>query len=70
MITLQEMMNGTPAKDEKPKSNIVQKIFLWIGAIVVIAMLFMGNQSEPASETSPLAPAVQIQSEQPGCCPQ
>ena len=61
---------GTPAKDEKPKSNIVQKIFLWIGAIVVIAMLFMGNQSEPASETSPLAPAVQIQSEQPGCCPQ
>lgn len=60
---------GTPTKDEKPKSNIVQKIFLWIGAIAVIAMLFMGNQSEPTPETSPLAPAVQIQSEQPGCCP-
>ena len=61
---------GTAAKDEKPKSNIIQKMFLWIGAIVVIAILFMGNQSEVTPETNPLAPAVQIQSEQSGCCPQ
>lgn len=61
---------GTPAKDEKTKSNIVQKIFLWMGAIVVIAMLFMENQSEATPEASPLAPAVQIKNEQPGCCPQ
>lgn len=57
-------------KGAKPRSQIMQKVFLWIGAIVVIAMLFMGNQSEPAAETAPIAPAVQIESEQPSCCPQ
>lgn len=61
---------GASAKDEKPKSNIVQKIFLWVGAIVIIAMFFMGNRSESAPEANSLAPAVQIQSEQPSCCPQ
>lgn len=58
---------GTPAKDEKPKSKLFQKIFLWIGAIVVIAMLFMGNQTNDTEQTQTPVPTTQ---EQPtGCCP-
>lgn len=34
----------TAEKEEKPKSQLVQKVFLWIGAIVVIAMLFRGTK--------------------------
>lgn len=61
---------ATPENEEKPKSQLVQKVFLWIGAIVVIAMLFMGNQEVGTPEVAPSAPAGQTQNQQPGCCPQ
>ena len=60
----------TAEKEEKPKSQLVQKVFLWIGAIVVIAMLFMGDQEAKAPEVAPPAPVEQTQDQQPGCCPQ
>ncbi len=60
---------GTSEEDEKPKSKIFQKIFLWIGAIMIIIMLIMGNQNVPDSETIPFAPGLQLQSQPSGCCP-
>ena len=67
---------GTADKQEqeaKPKSQLFQKIFLWIGAIVIALMLILGEQNAPAeSQTQPsgccpTAPAPQPQPS--GCCP-
>lgn len=60
----------TSEKEKKTKSKLFQKIFLWIGAVVIIATLFMGNQSKPETKTNPTAPAVQIQNQPTGCCSQ
>lgn len=65
---------GTPAEaEDKPqaKSSIVQQIFLWIGAIVVILMLVLGEQNAPIEQTSnAISPQNELQSESsPGCCP-
>ena len=63
---------GTPAEaEDKPqaKSSIVQQIFLWIGAIVVILMLVLGEQNAPIEQTSnAISPQNELQSESsPGC---
>jgi len=60
----------TSEKGAKPKSQLVQKVFLWIGAIVVIAMLFMSNQETKTPEAASPTPVEQTQNQQPGCCPQ
>lgn len=60
----------TEKKDEKPKSNRFQKIFLWIGAIVIAAMLIWGNENvQPTQQSDSLAPQIQLQDGQSGCCP-
>ena len=60
----------TEKKDEKPKSKIFQKIFLWIGALVIVAMLIWGNQNvQPSGQNDPFAPQIQLQDGQSGCCP-
>lgn len=54
----------------KPKSNLFQKIFLWIGAIVIALMLILGERNAPAEQTNgSLAPQIQLQEQSSGCCP-
>ncbi len=62
---------GTPSEEEKPsKSNLFQKIFLWIGAIVIVLMLILGEQNAPAEQqNNPLSPQIQLQNSSSGCCP-
>jgi len=64
---------GTTDKQEetsKPKSNIFQKIFLWIGAIVIALMLILGEQNAPAEQSNDsLTPQFQLQSVPSSCCP-
>lgn len=64
---------GTTNKQEeasKPKSNIFQKVFLWIGAIVIALMLILGEQNAPAEQSNDsLAPQIQLQSAPSSCCP-
>lgn len=64
---------GTSDKQEqnaKPKSKLFQKIFLWIGAIVILLMLLLGEQNATSEQSNDsLAPQIQLQSAPSGCCP-
>lgn len=54
----------------KSKSKTFQKIFLWIGAIVIALMLILGEQNAPAQQTNDaIAPQIQLQDQPSGCCP-
>lgn len=62
--------SDTKEENPKPKSNLFQKIFLWIGAIVIALMLILGEQNAPAEQTNgSLAPQFQLQDQPAGCCP-
>lgn len=57
--------------EQQPKKRKWYNIFLWIGLIITILALFMGNQEENVSESDGCCPSA-VQQEQPkiqsGCC--
>lgn len=60
-------------KISKPKSQLFQKIFLWAGAIIIVAMLVIGfneckTVKSPNGECCPTEEQIQIQ-DNSGCCP-
>ena len=60
-------------KTGKPKSRLFQKIFLWTGAVIIVAMLVIGfNESKtvnsPNGGCCPTEELIQIQ-DNSGCCP-
>jgi hypothetical protein len=60
-------------KPNKPKSQLFQKIFLWIGAAIITIMLIIGaNESNTVNSSNggccPTEELIQIQDDS-GCCP-
>lgn len=62
--------SDTKEENPKPKSNLFQKIFLWIGAIVIVLILILGEQNAPVEQTNgSITPQIQLQDKPSGCCP-